>query len=107
MNNSGIKDLMDAETQARGYISAARKQRGEKLKQARDEAAKEVAEFRQQEEAKYATEQNNVASGGGDITRRLNQETDATIDRVKREFAGQKNELVSMLLGYVTNVHCD
>ncbi|KAK4480330.1 hypothetical protein RD792_013401, partial [Penstemon davidsonii] len=84
------------------WLSCAAKQT--KLKQAKEEAEKEIAQFRAQVEADF---QRKVAESSGDSganVKRLEQETDAKIIHLKTEASRISPDVVSILLRHVTTV---
>ncbi|XP_047974636.1 V-type proton ATPase subunit G 1-like isoform X2 [Salvia hispanica] len=84
------------------WLSCTAKQA--RLKQAKEEAEKEIAEFRSQMEAEY---QRKVAESSGDSganVKRLEEETDGKIHHLKAEASRISPDVVSMLLRHVTTV---
>ncbi|XP_052200168.1 V-type proton ATPase subunit G 1 [Diospyros lotus] len=101
---NGIQQLLAAEQGAQHIVNAARTAKMARLKQAKEEAEKEVAEFRAQMEAEF---QRKVAESSGDSganVKRLEQETDAKIHHLKTEAARISHDVVHMLLRHVTTV---
>ncbi|WP_285164299.1 V-type ATPase subunit G, partial [Mycobacterium tuberculosis] len=71
----GIQQLLAAEQEAQHIVNNARNAKMARLKQAKEEAEKEVAQFRAQMEAEY---QKKVAASSGDSganVKRLEEET--------------------------------
>ncbi|KAL1532094.1 V-type proton ATPase subunit G 1 [Salvia divinorum] len=103
-SQNGIQLLLAAEQEAQHIVNAARTAKQARLKQAKEEAEKEIAEFRAQMEADY---QNKVAESSGDSganVKRLEAETDGKIHRLKEEASRISSDVVSMLLRQVTTV---
>ncbi|ERN15976.1 hypothetical protein AMTRI_Chr07g74620 [Amborella trichopoda] len=100
----GIQLLLAAEQEAQHIVNAARSAKMARLKQAKEEAEKEIAEFRAQMEAEF---QRKVAESSGDTgsnVKRLEQETEAKIQHLKMEASSISHEVVHMLLKHVTTV---
>ncbi|KAG6404572.1 hypothetical protein SASPL_136822 [Salvia splendens] len=103
-SQNGIQLLLSAEQEAQHIVNTARTAKQARLKQAKEEAEKEIAEFRYQMEADF---QNKVEESSGDSganVKRLEQETDARIDHLKAEASRISHDIVSMLLRHVTTV---
>ncbi|KAL2526426.1 V-type proton ATPase subunit G1 [Abeliophyllum distichum] len=101
---NGIQLLLAAEQEAQHIVNAARAAKQARLKQAKEEAEKEIAEFRAQMEAEF---QRKVAESSGDSganVKRLEQETDAKIQHLKAEASRISQDVVQMLLRHVTTV---
>ncbi|KAG6412738.1 hypothetical protein SASPL_125424 [Salvia splendens] len=103
-SQNGIQLLLAAEQEAQHIVNAARTAKQARLKQAKEEAEKEIAEFRAQMEAEY---QRKVAESSGDSganVKRLEEETDGKIHHLKAEASRISPDVVSMLLRHVTTV---
>ncbi|KAH6784124.1 vacuolar ATP synthase subunit G2 [Perilla frutescens var. hirtella] len=103
-SQNGIQLLLAAEQEAQHIVNAARTAKQARLKQAKEEAEKEIAEFRSQMEAEF---QRKVAESSGDSganVKRLEQETNAKIHHLKTEASRISPDVVSMLLRHVTTV---
>lgn len=101
---NGIQALLSAEQEAQHIVNAARTAKQSRLRQAKEEAGKEIAEFRAQMEADF---QRRVAESSGDSganVKRLEQETEAKIHHLKTESSRISPEVVQMLLRHVTTV---
>ncbi|KAK1299208.1 V-type proton ATPase subunit G 1 [Acorus calamus] len=100
----GIQLLLAAEQEAQHIVNAARSAKLARLKQAKDEAEKEVAEHRAHMEAEF---QRKVAETSGDSglnVKRLEQETNARIQHLKSVTSSISDDVVQMLLKHVTSV---
>ncbi|XP_073003296.1 V-type proton ATPase subunit G1-like [Typha latifolia] len=100
----GIQQLLAAEQDAQQIVNAARNAKMARLKQAKEEAEKEIAEYRAQMEAEF---QRKVAESSGDSganVKRLEQETGAKIEQLKLQSASISHDVVQMLLRHVTTV---
>jgi V-type H+-transporting ATPase subunit G len=74
------------------------------IRQAKEEAEREIAEYRAQMEAEF---QRKVAESSGDSganVKRLEQETDTKIAQLKEQAANVSPEVIQMLLRHVTTV---
>ncbi|KAL4325460.1 hypothetical protein GQ457_11G008930 [Hibiscus cannabinus] len=101
---NGIQQLLAAEQEAQHIVNAARNAKMARLRQAKEEAEKEIAEYRAQVEYQF---QKKVAESSGDSganVKRLEIETDAKINHLKNEAARISHDVVGMLLKNVTTV---
>ncbi|KAH7547909.1 hypothetical protein ACOSP7_032820 [Xanthoceras sorbifolium] len=101
---NGIQLLLAAEQEAQQIVNAARNKKLARLKLAKEEADKEIAQYRAQVEADF---QRKVAESSGDSganVKRLDQETDTKIQHLKTEAARISHDVMQMLLKQVTTV---
>ncbi|EXB80083.1 V-type proton ATPase subunit G [Morus notabilis] len=101
---NGIQQLLAAEQEAQQIVHAARNAKMVRLKQAKEEAEKEVAEFRARMEAEFQRKLAESSGDSGANVKRLEQETEAKIHHLKNEAARISHDVVQMLLKYVTTV---
>ncbi|KAL8199851.1 hypothetical protein R6Q57_013419 [Mikania cordata] len=101
---NGIQLLLAAEQEAQQIVNAARNAKLARLKQAKEEAEKEVAEFRAQMEADFQRKLTESSGDSGANVKRLEKETDAKIEHLKTEAERISSDVVEMLLKHVTSV---
>ncbi|KAJ6983355.1 Vacuolar ATP synthase subunit G 2 family protein [Populus alba x Populus x berolinensis] len=101
---NGIQLLLAAEQEAQHIVNAARNEKMARLKQAKEEAGKEIAEFRAQMEAEFQRKLAESSGDSGANVKRLEQETEAKIGHLKKEAARISHDVVQMLLKHVTTV---
>merc|ERR1711907_501083 len=89
----GIKELLEAE-----------KRRQEKMRAAKSDAEKEIADYKAQREAEFQAYKNKHSTGGSESSEQLAAQTTAAVADLEREAAKNKQKVVDMLVGYVTNV---
>lgn len=75
-----------------------------RLKQAKEEAEKEIAEYRAQVEKEFQRKLSESSGDSGANVKRLEKETEAKIDHLKNEAARISDDVVQMLLKHVTTV---
>ncbi|KAH7553585.1 hypothetical protein ACOSP7_029650 [Xanthoceras sorbifolium] len=100
----GIQQLLAAEQEAQLIVNAARNEKLARLKQAKQEAEKEIAEYRAQMEREF---QRKVAASSGDSganVKRLELETEAKIHHLQTQAGRISEDVVQMLLKHVTSV---
>ncbi|KAJ4704888.1 V-type proton ATPase subunit G [Melia azedarach] len=100
----GIQQLLAAEQEAQHIVNAARNAKLARLKQAKDEAEKEIAEYRAQMEREFQRKLAESSGDSGANVKRLEQETDTKIQRLRAEAEKISYDIVQMLLKHVTTV---
>ncbi|KAH7525044.1 V-type proton ATPase subunit G3 [Ziziphus jujuba] len=98
----GIQMLLTAEQEAQHIVSNARNLKMSRLKQAKDEAEREVAQYRSNMEAEYQKKKSEMSTGSD--AKRLEEETDVKIQNLKESATKVSEDVVDMLLKFVTNV---
>ncbi|KAK1551625.1 hypothetical protein Q3G72_001482 [Acer saccharum] len=101
---NGIQLLLAAEQEAQQTVNNARNEKMAKLKKAKEEADREIAQYRAQVEADF---QRKVAESSGDSganVKRLEHETDTKIQHLKIEASRISQDVLQMLLKQVTTV---
>ncbi|KAL1351930.1 hypothetical protein HN51_015831 [Arachis hypogaea] len=100
----GIQQLLAAEQEAQQIVNDAKNEKLARLKQAKDEAEKEIAEHRAQLEYQFQKKVSESSGDSGANVKRLEQETESKIHLLKSESSRISGDVVSMLLSYVTTV---
>nr|GMD51100.1 V-type proton ATPase subunit G-like [Ipomoea batatas] len=108
----GIQMLLNAEQDAQQIIASARNVKMARLRQAHDEAEREVTNYRTQLEADYQKQISEVirklvvqCSGSSDSSvKRLEAETDTRIRKMKEASSRVSPDVVSMLIRHITTV---
>ncbi|XP_010534283.1 PREDICTED: V-type proton ATPase subunit G 1-like isoform X1 [Tarenaya hassleriana] len=101
---NGIQLLLAAEQEAQQIVNAARNAKMGRLKQAKDEAEKEIAEFHANVEAEFQRKVAETSGDSGANVKRLEQETDSKIEQLKTQASDISHDVVQMLLKHVTMV---
>ncbi|KAM3290058.1 V-type proton ATPase subunit G 2 [Capsicum baccatum] len=101
---NGIQLLLAAEQEAQHIVSTARTAKQARLKQAKEEAEKEIAEFRAYMEAEFQRKLEQTSGDSGANVKRLELETDEKIEHLKTEASRVSSDVVKMLLRHVTTV---
>uniref|UniRef100_A0A6M2F8Z3 V-type proton ATPase subunit G n=1 Tax=Populus davidiana TaxID=266767 RepID=A0A6M2F8Z3_9ROSI len=101
---NGIQLLLAAEQEAQHIVNTARNAKMARLRQAKEEAEKEIAEFRAHMEAEFQRKLTESSGDSGANVKRLEHETEAKIGHLKTEASRISNDVVQMLLKHVTAV---
>ena len=100
----GIQQLLAAEQEAQRILNAAKNEKNARLRQAKEEAEKEIAKHRAHLESQFQKKLSASSGDSGANVKRLELETDAKIRQLKNEAGRISGDVVSMLLKYVTTV---
>eukprot|EP00252_Welwitschia_mirabilis_P003997 TRINITY_DN1411_c0_g1_i1.p2 TRINITY_DN1411_c0_g1~~TRINITY_DN1411_c0_g1_i1.p2 ORF type:complete len:111 (-),score=35.30 TRINITY_DN1411_c0_g1_i1:268-600(-) len=100
----GIQLLLAAEQEAQNIVSSARSAKMARLKQAKDEAEKEIADFRRKKEIEFQRKLSESSGDSGSNVKRLEEETKIKIAHLKKEADRVSPQVVAMLMKYVTTV---
>ncbi|KAI8529581.1 hypothetical protein RHMOL_Rhmol12G0235800 [Rhododendron molle] len=101
---NGIQLLLAAEQEAQRIVNAARAAKMARLKQAKEEAEKEIAEFRAQMDAQFQRKVSESSGDSGANVKRLEIETEGKIHHLKKEAGRISQDVVQMILRQVTTV---
>lgn len=101
---SGIQQLLAAEQEAQQIVNAARAAKSARLKQAKEEAEREIAEYRAQMEAEFQRKLAESSGDSGANVKRLEEETAAKIEQLNQQAASISPDVIQMLLRHVTTV---
>ncbi|CAM8878149.1 unnamed protein product [Rhodiola kirilowii] len=100
----GIQQLLNAEQEAQQIVAAARNLKMTRLRQAKEEAEQEVAQYRRHLEEEYQKSISESSGNSGSNVKRLEDETATKIEKLKETQSKVSSDVVSMLLKYVTSV---
>lgn len=97
-----IDQLLHAEKEAEGIISTAKKNRLNKLRQAKGDADEDVKAFYKEAEAKFQAE--TLASTQADQTSNLNEVTKREIEKVQKDYETNKGKAIDFIVNAVMDV---
>ncbi|KAM7509362.1 hypothetical protein LguiA_019815 [Lonicera macranthoides] len=100
----GIQMLQTAEQEAQQIVSTARNLKLKRLKQAKDEAEREAALYRSHMEAEYQSKLSETTGSSGSTVKRLEEETEVQIKKLKETSSKSSPEIVKLIINYVTTV---
>ncbi|KAA3484433.1 V-type proton ATPase subunit G1-like [Gossypium australe] len=99
-----IQMLLTAEQEAQHIVSSARNLKMARLKQAKEEAEKDVALFRSQMETEYQNKISESSGSSDNTVKRLEEETDKKIKALTKSTSMVSKEIIEMLMKHVTSV---
>lgn len=103
-SDPNIQKLLNAEKNAQEIVSAARKKRNDRMKQAKNEAEREIAAYRSEREEAYNKKVAEGSSTTDSTFTALQMETERTIRGIHSSLPAKKEEVVMMLTNFATKV---
>eukprot|EP01024_Parvocaulis_polyphysoides_P002827 TRINITY_DN1081_c0_g1_i4.p3 TRINITY_DN1081_c0_g1~~TRINITY_DN1081_c0_g1_i4.p3 ORF type:complete len:112 (-),score=39.18 TRINITY_DN1081_c0_g1_i4:225-560(-) len=103
-SGEGIQKLLNAEAEAQKVVEAARKGKADRLRQAKEEADKELSAFRAECEAAYQKKSAEGAAGNESTFATLQKDANTAVARISSEVSAKKEKVVDMLMKMVSNV---
>ncbi|EOY17279.1 hypothetical protein QUC31_001405 [Theobroma cacao] len=100
----GIQMLLTAEQEAQHIVSSARCLKMARLKQAKEEAEKDVALYRSHMETEYQKKISETSGSSGNTVKQLEEETDMKIKNLEESTSKVSKEIVDMLMKHITTV---
>lgn len=100
----GIQRLLAAERDAQAVVERARKAKADRLKQAKEEAERDIAAYKAEREAEFKRKVSADSSSSQDTVAQLAEESARAVAGIQAAVAAKKGEVMDMLLRHVTNV---
>eukprot|EP01026_Neomeris_dumetosa_P017190 TRINITY_DN16576_c0_g1_i1.p3 TRINITY_DN16576_c0_g1~~TRINITY_DN16576_c0_g1_i1.p3 ORF type:complete len:112 (-),score=31.20 TRINITY_DN16576_c0_g1_i1:244-579(-) len=100
----GIQKLLNAEADAQKVVEAARKGKADRLRQAKEEAEKELTAFRAECEAAYQKKSAEGVAGNDKTFASLQQDANMAVSKISQEVSQKKSKVVDMLMKMVGTV---
>ncbi|KAE8720675.1 V-type proton ATPase subunit G3 [Hibiscus syriacus] len=98
----GIQMLLTAEQEAQHIVSSARNMKMARLKQAKEEAEKEVALYRSQMEVEYQNKISESTGSSRNTVKKHEEEIDRKIKALTKSTTMVSKEVVDMLIEHIT-----
>ncbi|XP_022876723.1 V-type proton ATPase subunit G-like isoform X1 [Olea europaea var. sylvestris] len=98
----GIQMLLSAEQEAQQIVTAAKNLKTTRLRQAKEEAEMEVANYRSHLEAEYQKSISESSGSSDSTVKRLDKETEEKIQSLKGTASKVSPEIVKMLIKHIT-----
>lgn len=103
----GIRKLLQAEQKAQEMVQKARRDKVARLKQAKEEAEKEVEAYRAKREAEFGEYAGQFSTSGEDYNKNLEQKTDGEIKALQESAVAGKEKVIQLLFDTVKKVDLD
>ncbi|XP_007885510.1 V-type proton ATPase subunit G 3 [Callorhinchus milii] len=100
----GIHQLLQAEKRAKERLEEAKKGKGRRLKQAKDEAQAEIDQYRLQRESEFRQKQTSIMGSQGNLSVRVDEQTQAKINWLKSDHQQNREKVLYQLLGLVCEI---
>ncbi|KAK4119555.1 V-type ATPase [Parathielavia appendiculata] len=104
-NSAGIQTLLDAEREASKIVQKAREYRTKRVREARDEAKKEIEAYRAKKEAEYKEFEAQHTQGNKQAEEEADREADAKIKEIQEAGKKHQDKVINDLLSAVFDVH--
>ena len=101
--SQGIQQLLAAEKKAADLIADARKRKTKRLKQAKEEAAAEIEQFRAECEKNFKSKQ-QAEMGNDDFQKRITEEADKKLEEMAGEAEMNKGKVITRMLELVYDI---
>eukprot|EP01112_Ceratiomyxa_fruticulosa_P009156 TRINITY_DN2389_c0_g1_i1.p1 TRINITY_DN2389_c0_g1~~TRINITY_DN2389_c0_g1_i1.p1 ORF type:complete len:108 (+),score=22.14 TRINITY_DN2389_c0_g1_i1:138-461(+) len=100
----GIQQLLQAEQRAQEIIARARKEKTILLKQAKDDADRDIAAYRAQREAQFQDYARKHTGSTDEYTKSLSRDTAIQIEQINKDSSDNREKVIQLLLDSVSNV---
>ncbi|PSC70388.1 transmembrane ATPase [Micractinium conductrix] len=100
----GIQRLLAAEQEAQAIVAKARKAKSDRLKQAKEEAEREIAAFKAEREADFKRKVNDHGSSSQDNVVRLAEQSSKAVQGIQESIGQKKKHVLDLLMHHVTEV---
>lgn len=78
--------------------------KAQRLKEAKEEAAKEIEEYRKQRESQFQEKQQKYAGSKDDFAQKMQEDTQRKIKQIEAEVEANKEEVIKRLLELVNDI---
>jgi V-type H+-transporting ATPase subunit G len=103
-NSAGIQTLLDAEREAQKIVQKAREYRTKRVKEARDEAKKEIEAYKKQKDDEFKRFEFEHTSGNKKAEEDANKDAETKMKEIKEAGKKGQNQIVESLLKAVFDV---
>ncbi|XP_062973480.1 V-type proton ATPase subunit G 3 [Elgaria multicarinata webbii] len=103
--SQGIQQLLHAEKRAKDKLEEAKKRKGKRLKQAKEEATAEIDHYRLQREKDFRHNQSDVMGSQGNLSLKVEDETAVKIRDLTSNYHHNMEGVTGHLLDKVYNIN--
>jgi len=105
MSNQGIQQLLDAELRAHDIVAKARREKAEYLKKARDEAEKEINQYREDKERDFLKKfGDNNEDEENELALKFKRDAEDEIRDLNKNSQAHRNTVIKLILDSVMSV---
>ncbi|CCH58084.1 hypothetical protein TBLA_0A02850 [Henningerozyma blattae CBS 6284] len=101
-NQNGIATLLKAEKEAHEIVSQARKYRQDKLKQAKTDAATEIATYKAKKDQELKDFESKNAGGVGELEKNAESEVQVELKEIEKTAKDKQDDIIKLLVDAVT-----
>ncbi|KAI0018658.1 vacuolar ATPase [Xylariomycetidae sp. FL0641] len=103
-NSAGIQTLLDAEREASKIVQKAREFRTKRVREARDEAKKEIDAYRQSKEEEFKKFEAEHTQGNKQAEEEANKDADVQIEEIKAAGEKGRDQVIDDMLTAIVEV---
>ncbi|CAO2637088.1 V-type proton ATPase subunit G 3 [Lemmus lemmus] len=105
--SQGIQQLLQAEKRAKDKLEEAKKRKGRRLKQAKEEAVAETDQYRLQMEREFRLKQSKVMGSQSHLSYEIEDQTLEKIKELNRSYSACVESVMSQLLSMVCSLKAE
>ncbi|NWU52962.1 VATG3 ATPase, partial [Dromas ardeola] len=103
--SQGIQQLLQAEKRAKDKLEEAKKRKGKRLRQAKEEAIAEIDHYRLQREKEFRNKQTNVMGSQGNLSAKIEEQTKETIQNLTSSYHKNMESMMKKLLSTICDIN--
>ncbi|KAM9283313.1 V-type proton ATPase subunit G 3 [Morus bassanus] len=103
--SQGIQHLLQAEKRAKDKLEEAKKRKGKRLRQAKEEAIAEIDHYRLQREKEFRNKQTNVMGSQGNLSAKIEEQTTETIRNLTSSYHKNMESMMKKLLSTIYDIN--
>ncbi|XP_065916719.1 V-type proton ATPase subunit G 2-like [Dysidea avara] len=102
--SEGIRKLMQAERQAEEVVSSAKRKKAQRIKEAKEEAKKEVETYKQEREHLFQEQMKKNAGSKDDFAAKMRVDTEKRLQKITSQVSTSKEMVIDRLLELVCDI---
>ncbi|NXV13684.1 VATG3 ATPase, partial [Cepphus grylle] len=103
--SQGIQQLLQAEKRAKDKLEEAKKRKGKRLRQAKEEAIAEIDHYRLQREKEFRNKQTNVMGSQGNLSAKIEEQTKETVRNLTSSYHKNMESIMKKLLSTICDIN--
>ncbi|XP_069497340.1 V-type proton ATPase subunit G 3-like [Ambystoma mexicanum] len=103
--SQGIQHLLQAEKRAKDKLEEAKKRKGKRLRQAKEEAIAEIDQYKLQRENDFRRIQSTILGSQGNLAVKVDEQTGAKIQSLKVSYGQCREKVMQDLLGLIYDIN--
>ncbi|NXI50045.1 VATG3 ATPase, partial [Chloroceryle aenea] len=104
-HSQGIQQLLQAEKRAKDKLEEAKKRKGKRLKQAKEEAIAEIDHYRLQREKEFRNKQTSVMGSQGNLSAKIEEQTTETVRNLTSSYHKNMESMMKKLLSTICDIN--